>query len=169
MFLINKLVYRFIFGAVYENHINDLEKGFTKMRRAAFGDAAGFNVYVSRLVRWSVHPGESGDCFATMKSAGIADLCDQLRSENLSNTKHLHNNVVFGKLFRKRGHLLLQLCESFTGAVQLCSRLCQQCSYVITVRERWNERFGIVIYCIRFAVGVIVTVLVMSLCRSPNS
>ena len=130
------------------------------MRRAAFGNAPGLNVNVSGLVRRSVKPGESSNCFATMKAASITDLRDQLRSENLANTEHLHNNIVFGKLLRKCGHLRLKICESFTGTVQLCSRLRQQCSYVINVRKCWNECFGIVIYCIRFAIGVIVSVLV---------
>lgn len=68
------------------------------MWRASFGNAAGFDVYVSRLVWRSVKSRESGDCFTAMKTTSIADLCDQLRSENLSNAEHLHYNIVFGKL-----------------------------------------------------------------------
>ena len=153
-FFVNKLVHRFIFGAVFENYVNDLEKSLAKMRRTAFGNASGFNVNISGLVWRSVKPGKSSDRFTAMEASGITDLRNQLRSQNLANTEHLHNNVVFGELFRKRGHLLLKFCKSFTGTVQLCGRLRQQCGYVIAIRERWNECFGIVVYCICFAMAI---------------
>lgn len=98
--------------------------------------------------------------FAENATSCVANLCDQLRSKNLANTEHIHYNIVFGKLFRKRGHLPVKLYESFTGAVQLRGRLFHQSGYVIAVRERWSKRFGIVVYSVRFLVGVIITVLV---------
>lgn len=82
-FLIEKVVNRLISRTVLENYVNDLKKRFAQMRRAAFGNAAGFNVHISRLVRRSVKPGKGSDCFTAVETAGITNLCDQLRSENL--------------------------------------------------------------------------------------
>ena len=73
-FFIKESVNGFIFGTVLENNVNDLKKCFAKMWRTALGNAAGFNVYVSRLVRRSVKPGKSGNRFTAVETAGIANL-----------------------------------------------------------------------------------------------
>ncbi len=120
-FFIKKSVNGVIFGTVLENNVNDLKKCFAKMWRAAFGNASGLNVNVSGLVRRSVKPGKSGNRFTAVETACIANLCDQLRSENFANTEHLHNNVVFGNRGRYsrvggKEHMIEQLHETMEDA-----------------------------------------------------
>ena len=50
---------------------NEYSKSFAKMRRAAFGNASGFNVNVSGLVRRSVKSGKSSDRFVAMEASGM--------------------------------------------------------------------------------------------------
>ncbi len=118
---------------VLEDRAGNHEQGFSQMRRAALGDAAGLGIECTGLERRRIHARKGHQSALVGKPPHIADLCHKLWSGDLACALHGHDHIEFRQQGGQTEHLPAQDIQRVIDGVQ-------------AVHSLNNEQLGAVVF-----------------------
>ena len=118
-FFVHEEKYRIVLRGVLQDDGHDLEQSSTQGGRTALGNTAGERVEGARLKGRSVNTCEANESLLIRETGNIADLRDELRTEDGTNAKEAHNNGIFGERSGKGIHFLGKRRYRFANSDQL--------------------------------------------------